>query len=100
MSVRIMKGVYYRAGMSMGQPIQTQYLSTEARGDLVITSRNVYFVSSSKSLKIPIKKIISVQAYSDGIQITRDGVSARPMIFILDDPWFASNAIVRLASAS
>jgi len=94
-----MKGVYYRAGASHGQPIQSQYLSEEGRDDLVVASRNIYFVSPMKSLKIPSKKIISVQAYSDGIQITRDGVSAKPMVFILDDPWFASNAIVRLASA-
>jgi hypothetical protein len=99
-SIRIMKGVYYRAGASKGQPIQTQYLSEEGRGDLVIASRNLYFVSPMKSLRVPSKKIVAVQAYSDGIQITRDGVSAKPMIFVLDDPWFASNAIVRLASAS
>ena len=95
-SLRVMKGVYYRVGAFKGQPIQQQFLSTEGIGDFVITNRNVYFLSTLKTLKIPSRKIISIEPYSDGLSINRDGVNAKPAVFTLDDPWFAANAINRL----
>jgi hypothetical protein len=100
MSFRIMKGVYYRVGAFKGEPVKTEYLSNEGHGDLVITNRNVYFVSPQKVLKLPPRKILSIQPYADGIAITRDAANAKPQIFILDDPWFATNAIARLNQIS
>lgn len=41
--------------------------------------------------------IISVQAYADGIHVLRDGASAQPIMFKLDDPGFAANVIFNLA---
>jgi hypothetical protein len=49
-----------------------------------------------KAVKIPVKKILSVLSYSDGLQIMRDGERATPQIFKLDDPTFAADAIARL----
>jgi hypothetical protein len=51
---------------------------------------------SSRQLKIPIKKILSVMPHSDGLQIMREGERATPQIFKLDDPAFAADAIARL----
>jgi hypothetical protein len=95
-SIRIMKGVYYRASVFKGAPVQTQYLSNEGAGLLVITNRNVYFLSSLKAFKIPAQKIIAIEPHSDGLTISRDGASSKPAIFTLDDPWFAANAISHL----
>jgi len=96
MSIRVMKGVYYRIGAFHGHPIKTQFLSDEGRGIFVIASHNVYFWSPRKAVKIPAKKIISVVPYSDGLQIMRDGANAAPHIFMLDDPAFAADVIARL----
>lgn len=96
-SVRVMKGVYYRAGAFKGTPIQKDYLKTEGVGDLVLSNQNVYFISPAKSLKIPMRKIISIEPSATGLVLGRDGASAKPAIFIVDDPWFAANAISRLS---
>jgi hypothetical protein len=95
-SIRVMKGVYFRLGAFKGAPIQKDYLKKEGVGNLVLSNRNLYFVSKIKSSKIPIRKIISIEPSADGLSISRDGVSAKPAIFIFDDPWFAANAISRL----
>jgi hypothetical protein len=95
-SIRVMPGLYYRVGAFKGEPVKTEYLSEEGAGNFVITSRAVYFVSAQKTFKIAPKKIVSVEAYSDAICITRDAASAKPQIFKVDDPWFAANVITRL----
>jgi hypothetical protein len=95
-SVRVMKGVYYRTSAFESRPVQTQHLSNEGTGNFVVTNRNVFFLTLLQTLKIPIKKIASIAPYSDGIAIMRDGVSAKLTIFAIEDPWFAANAISRL----
>jgi hypothetical protein len=95
-SVRLMRGVYYRVGGFRGEPIRTEYLSEEGTGNLTITTHNVYFVAPRKAFKLPIQKIISVQLYSDGIEILRDGASAKPAVFLIDDAPFAANLLARL----
>jgi hypothetical protein len=98
MSIRVMKGVYYRASVFKGEPIRSQYLSEEGRGIFVIASRNVYFWSPLTAFKIPIRKIIAMQPYSNCIQLTRDAANAKPQMFDLDDPLFACDAIARLSN--
>jgi hypothetical protein len=95
-SIRLMKGVYYRVGDFKGEPIRVEYLSEEATGLLAVTNRAVYFYSPSKTFKIVAKKIIAVDAFSDGISITPDGANPRARLFKIDDPWFAANVITRL----
>jgi hypothetical protein len=94
-SVRLMKGIYYRVGAYHGHSNRTQYLSDEGRGIFVIASRNVYFWSPRKALKIPVKKIISAHPYSDGLEIMREGANPAPHIFKVDDPLFAADAVAR-----
>ena len=88
--------MYYRVGAYHGHPIKAQYLSHEGRGIFVIASRNAYFWSPQKAMRIPMKKIISIAPFSDGLQIMRDGVNSVPQIFKLDDPAFAADAMARL----
>ena len=95
-SLRLMRGVYYRVGAFKGKPIQKQYINHEGTGSFVISDRNVYFVSSEKSVKIPIKKLIAIEPHSDGITLSRDGANTKQYIFTIDDPWFAANAISKL----
>jgi hypothetical protein len=95
-SIRLARGVYYRVGAFKGEPVRTEYLSEEATGLLALTSRAVYFYSPSKAFKILPKKIMAVEAFSDGISITPDGANPKPRILKLDDPWFAANVITRL----
>jgi hypothetical protein len=95
-SIRLARGLYYRASTYRGHPVQTQYLSNEDNGGLAITPRNLYFVGSHKALKMPIKKVASVHLYSDGIEVLENGVSKKPFVFQIDDPTFAANLLSRL----
>jgi hypothetical protein len=71
-------------------------LSHEGIGDLYVTDRAICFVAPTSTFKIASAKVVSVKPYSDGIEIVRDATTAKPQIFILDDPWFATNLISRL----
>lgn len=69
--------------------------SDELKGDLVLTNRTIRFLLNENSqIRIPIARITSLQAHAEGIQVARK--PARPWTFLLDDPWFAANAIARL----
>jgi hypothetical protein len=96
-SVRLAKSVYYKVGASKGEPVRTDYLSNEGAGCLFITNRNVIFLGPGKGVKLPFRKILSVQLYSDGIELLRDGVNAKPVVLTVDDPPFAANLIARLS---
>lgn len=91
-SVRVSKGVYYRIGNSKGEAIEQQYQSPLGIGTLFITNKNITFVGT-KSIKIPINKILSFNEYSDGIGLVKEAVNPHPYTFANCDAWFIINAI-------
>lgn len=95
-SVRIMKGVYYRTSAFKGRPVDTTYLSQIASGILAVTNKNIYYSSQEKSFKLPYKKIVSTFQYQDGIQIHKDAANSKPLIFLTNDGWFTNNLIENL----
>ena len=96
-SVRVMKGVYYRVGAFKGQAVEhTERVHLDS-GLVVITDKNIYFAGSSKSTRIPYSKIISFEPYSDGIGIMRDAATAKPQIFVTGDGGFAYNLVTNLS---
>ncbi len=95
-SVRIVKGVYYRTGAFQGRRIdevERVYVDT---GWMVVTSKNIYFAGPRKSIRLPFTKIVSFEPFSDGIGIIRDAATAKPQIFITGDGWFTYNLITNL----
>jgi len=96
-SVRVMKGVYYRASAFRGEPVQTTAMVNIDTGLLVVTNRHLTFVGPTKSIRIKYDKIISYTPYSDGIGICRDAVTAKPQVFITNDGRFAYNVIINAA---
>jgi len=99
-SVRVAKGIYYRAGAFKGYPVISNTLKQKGLGMLFITNRNIYFYSEIKSEKIPLNKIITTTNYSDGIGIQKDGKTAKPAVFKMaahpEDGWFVCNVISNL----
>lgn len=93
-SVRVMKGVYYRIGAFRGEPVQTTAMVHMDTGLLIVTNKHLAFVGPQKSVRLKHDKIISHTPYSDGIGVCRDAVSAKPQVFITDDGWFTYNVIV------
>lgn len=95
-SVRVMKGVYYRTSAFKGYPIETPYLSEIDSGVLLLGLNNLYYSGSNKAFKIPYKKIISFQPYEDGVKIFKEPSTSKPMIFKVDDGWFLNNVIANM----
>lgn len=70
--IKIMKGVYYRAGSMGVQRVTSEELKTIDAGQLYLTNRRILFVGSRKNSNIPINKILSINPYSDGVGIEKD----------------------------
>jgi hypothetical protein len=69
----------------------------QARGDLVVTNRKLCFLRDARSkIDIPFAGIKGVQPYADAVQIVSSVEGEPPRIFLVDDPWFATNLIYRL----
>lgn len=73
-SVRVAKGVYMRAGASRGTPVEKDVIVDRGIGTLAVTSRHLYF-SGQRSFRVRFDKIVSVKAWADAVEITRDRAS-------------------------
>lgn len=93
MSYRIMKGVYYHTGGSKGHPVEHSEMVNVGRGSLILTNKNIIFHSSTRTIKIPYKKLTGCTPYSDGIEIHMDRVKAPRQVFQGFDCWFMMNLL-------
>lgn len=92
-SVRVAKGVYLRGGSYRGQIIEKEFKKHIGSGVLALTTHNIYFATSSKTIKIPYSKIVGIIPSENGIQITKDGINAKNQYFINIDGVFVYNVI-------
>lgn len=96
LSFRIMKGVYYRTGGFKGHPVETTYMQKTGTGSVCLTDKNLYFASPEKSLKIPYDRILSLESFSNGISIQKDGANDKPFFLEGISSWFTYNVIANL----
>ena len=96
-SVRIAKGLYYRTGGFKGNPVTSEQMTLLGNGMLALTNKNLFFGSSTKTIKTPYNKFIAITQYSDGIGLQKDGASSKPQIFKGIDGWFSYNLISNLS---
>ena len=96
-SIRVMKGVYYRIGAFTGQAIEHTERVHIDTGMFVVTNKNIYFAGSLKSVRLPYTKIVSFEPFSNGIGVMRDATNAKPQIFVTGDGWFTYNLVTNLA---
>lgn len=96
-SVRVMKGVYHRAGAFKGQVVEGTERVHVDTGWVAFTTKHIYVAGPRKSLRVPYSKIVSFQPFSDGIGIMRDATTAKPQIFMTGDGWFTYNLATNLA---
>lgn len=97
MSVRVMKGVYYRVGAFKGHAVENIERVHVDTGWVVVTTKNIYFAGPQKSVRLPYSKIVSFEPFSDGIGVMRDTATAKPQIFVTGDGWFTYNLITNLS---
>lgn len=94
-SIRICKGVYYHVGQSKGHKVSTQYMAAVGTGFLMLTNKNIIFYSRSKSIKVAYRKIITLQPYSDGVEVQRE-TNQKRLVFSGFDAWFIMNLLSTL----
>jgi hypothetical protein len=97
-SIRVMKGVYYRTGGFKGNPVVTSSILHIDNGSLAVTEKNIYFAGTSKAFRIAYNKIVAFKPYNDGLGVQRDAQSAKPQIFGVEDGWFIHNLVVNLSN--
>lgn len=96
-SVRVMKGVYYRTGSFKGRSVEHTERVHMDTGLVAITNKHIYFAGSAKSTRIPYTKIVSFEPFSDGIGVMRDAATAKAQTFVTGDGWFTYNLVTNLA---
>ncbi len=96
-SIRVMKGVYYRAGAFKGHAVEHTERVHVDTGWVVITNKNIYFAGALKTSRIPYSKIVSFEPFQDGIGLMRDATNAKAQIFVTGDGWFTYNLAINLA---
>ena len=92
-SIRIMKGVYWRTGGFQGERVSTQELTKLGVAIVAVTSKHLYYSVGNTTKRIKHDKIISIEPYSDAVAIGLDGARANPLCFYTDNPWFFANVI-------
>jgi hypothetical protein len=97
-SIRVASGVYFHTGAFNGCPVDNASLDPVDCGKVGITNYGIYFAGGIKVFRVPYKKIVAFEPFSDAVRITRDAASAKPQVFSFDDPWFAFNLMKNLAA--
>ena len=92
-----MKGVYYHASGFKGHAIDRTERVHVDTGLVAVTTKQIYFSGSRKAFRIPYAKIVSFELFTNGLVIMKDGVSAKPQIFVTHDGWFTYNLVMNLA---
>lgn len=70
-SVRIARGVYYRAGSASNERINRAALTRTDRGRLLVTNTRVLFAGSAGASSFRLRDITSYQVHADGIILER-----------------------------
>ena len=96
-SVRVAKGIYYRAGAFRGHPVETSQIVHLDSGVMGVTNKHIYFTGPRKSFRIKFEKVVSFTPYDDGIGLQKDAATAKPQIFVTGEGWFTYNLITNMA---
>ena len=95
-TVSLGHGRYSRFGSFMSTESVSQGIATKGKGMLLLTNKNIYFLSSQKTVKLPYNKILSFSAYSDGLGIHLSDSRRRPIIIGKIDGWFVYNVVTNI----
>lgn len=80
-SFRVTKGFWIRQSAFKGSPVTEESLTYIDDGDLIITNKHIYFSGGRKAFRVKLDKIVTLTPYNNGLQIIKEGVTAKPMFF-------------------
>ena len=70
-SIRVAKGIYFKVGSFQAE--SHEELRKIDQGILTLTNKRLVFTGTKRTVNIDIRKIISIEPYSDAIAIRRSG---------------------------
>ena len=69
-SIKIAKGVRYKVGATRSYPIKSE-VTIRHPGTLCITSKRIVFKANKKGFSSPLKSLVSMDAYSNGVEFQK-----------------------------
>lgn len=72
-SIRIAKGIYYRAGSISTQTITKEIIAKEDIGFFWITNQRIGFIGSNKNFSFPIEKLLAFELEDGLVKIMKEG---------------------------
>ena len=99
LSVPLGAGIYYHIGASEARSV-SRLLPLDV-GEMLITTRAIYFGGQKRTLRIPINRVVRYQPYLDGVGVCES--DGPPKVFAmdyrgLDTGWFFFNLLSALAN--
>lgn len=82
--IKIMKGLYYRAGSLAYEKVSSDQVQLIDSGKAYITNKRIIFIGNKKNMNIQLNKIFSLNPYSDGVGIEKDS-GRSPIIKVYQD---------------
>ena len=96
-SVRVVSGVYYSTGTFRSHTVERLVTRHVDTGILGVTDKHIYFSGDHEKFRVRYDRIVTFDAYADGIGIMREAASAKPQTFKTGDGWFIYNLVTTLA---
>lgn len=78
-------GIRYRVGTFRGQPMQQQALTKLDGGTFVVSNQRLAFVGQTKSVSIPLGKILHLELYTDALAVFQEG-KENPDFYMMAQP--------------
>lgn len=103
-SFRVADGVTWRVGQSRGRSFTTESMQVVDSGIVGVSTKHIYWAGQrgfgkSKSFRIRLNRIVSVEMIKDGVALMRDAQSAKPEAFRGFDGRFATLLIMAAGAA-
>ena len=103
-SFRVADGVTWRVGKTRGHSYTTKHMRVVDSGIMGVSTKHIYWAGqrgfgNSKSFRIRLNRIVSVERISGGVALMRDAQSAKPEAFRGIDGPFAA-ALIMVAAAA
>jgi len=101
-SIRVVRGVYYRVGASRPHRVTTEGLVPIEQGMLYITNKRVILDGQTRNFALRLSSLIAFQSYSDGVVLEKAS-GKNPHLIVNGDAELAAvllGALMRGATAS
>lgn len=82
-------GIRYRVGAFRGEPVHQQSLTNLDSGTFVVTNQRVAYVGRTKSIAVPLGKVLHVEIYDDAMSVAREG-KENPDFYLMSSPKYAA----------